>query len=469
MGEWLPEDHAVWFVIGLVAEFNLSGFEAGYRLGGRGRRAWDPAMLVTLLIWSYSQGMRSSRRIERACVENVAWRVICGGDGPDHSTICRFRQDHQAAIEGLLVQTLLVCDRLEMLPLGTLAVDGTKIGADAGLDGNRRRAGLEAEAARVMAEAAAADEADLDAGGRVPAELARPARRLERIRAALAELDTAEGGEDPDARVNVADPESRIVKTRAGFVQGYNAQTVVGDGQIILGVTVTQAANDFGLLCPMLDQARTNLAAAGVTRHPEVVLADAGYFEVDDVAELEQAMPDTTVLVATGNRRNTVTDPGPDPEALHAAAVAEAAAARSAEQARRAEIFAHIHATGGDIRTVLDQLGLSQSHAYAAYAAWREGGDSHAVPAATPKVTKKPSEKAIARWAMNTRLARPENRHRYRQRGHLIEGTFAAIKTQRGGSRFIRRGLAAVNTEFHLDAIAHNTLKIIDQLAPQPA
>jgi transposase len=467
MREWLPDDHPVWAVIDLVAGLDLAGFEAAYRLGGRGRRAWDPAVMLTLLIWSYSQGVRSSRRIERLCHENVAWRVIAGQDPPDHSTICRFRQAHEAAIVELLAQTLVVCDRLGMLPLGTLAVDSTRIEADAPMAANRRREALEAEAARVLAEAAAVDEAESeDPDWRVPAELADPKRRAERIRRALAELDEIEAAGGPD-RVNVTDPDSRIMATAAGgFVQGYSAQAAVADGQIVLAVEVTAEGNDFGWLCPMVNQARRNLLAAGIGQDPGVVLADAGYWDVDDVADLEAALPDTVVLVATRNRHKTH-DPGPDPSAAHAAAVAAARAAQTAEAARRAGIFQRCHDTDGDIRYYLDELGLSQSQAYAGYRHWLSTGDAQArrPRAAVPR----PQPKTQARWDMDTRLADPTNRARYRQRGPLIEGTFATIKTRRGGRRFIRRGLDAVNAEFHLDAIAHNITKITAAIAPRPA
>lgn len=457
----------MWTVIDLVGGLDLGAFEAAYRLGGRGRRAWDPALMLTLLIWSYSQGVRSSRRIERLCQENVAWRVIAGEDPPDHSTICRFRQAHEAAIVDLLAQTLSVADRLGMLPLGTLAVDSTRIEADAPMAANRRREWLEAEAARVLAEAADADDAEADdPDWRVPADLADPKRRAARIREALAELERIEAAGGAD-RVNVTDPDSRIMRTAAGgFVQGYSAQAVVADGQIVAAVEVTAEGTDFGWLCPMVNRARRNLGAAGIGRDPAVVLADAGYWDVADVADLEAALPATVVLVATRNRHKSP-DPGPDPAAAHAEAVAAAEAEQAAEAARRAAIFERCHAHDGDIRDYLDELGLSQSQAYAAYRHWQHTG---AVNVARPRAAvARPTPTAQARWTMDTRLADPANRAHYRQRGPLIEGTFATIKTRRAGRRFIRRGLDAVNAEFHLDAIAHNITKIAAALTPRPA
>jgi transposase len=120
MRDWLPEDHLVWFVIGLVERLDLSELERVYRLGGQGRWAYDPAMMLSLLLWAAIEGVRSSRRIERACRQDAAFRVICGtgGEVPDHTTICWFRQDHEDAILGLFVQVLVICDQLGLLPLG---------------------------------------------------------------------------------------------------------------------------------------------------------------------------------------------------------------------------------------------------------------------------------------------------------------------------------------------------------------
>src|SRR5438309_4443037 len=160
MREWLPEDHLAWFVIDAVGQLDLRELEARRRLGGVGRRGYDPRMMLTLLIYCYADGIRSSRRIERLCHTDVALRVICANDIPDHTTIARFRQDHQGAVAGLFGQVLAVCARAGLGRLGTIAIDGTKIAADAALAASRRREWFVEQAAAVLAEAAATDTAE---------------------------------------------------------------------------------------------------------------------------------------------------------------------------------------------------------------------------------------------------------------------------------------------------------------------
>src|SRR3954452_3060581 len=129
--EWLPEGHLAWFMIDAVAELDLSAFYAGYRADGHGRAAHDPAMMVALLLYSYALGERSSRRVERRCVEDVATRVICANQTPDPTTIARFRQRHEAALAGLVGEVLGLCADARLVRLGVVAVDGTKVAANA--------------------------------------------------------------------------------------------------------------------------------------------------------------------------------------------------------------------------------------------------------------------------------------------------------------------------------------------------
>jgi transposase len=137
VADWLPEDHLAWFVLDVVGELDLSAFRAPYRADGRGGSAYDPAMVVALLVYAYATGERSSRRIERRCVEDVAFRVITANQRPDHATIARFRCVHQAALGGLFAQVLALCARAGVLRPGLVAIDGTKFAADASRDANR--------------------------------------------------------------------------------------------------------------------------------------------------------------------------------------------------------------------------------------------------------------------------------------------------------------------------------------------
>jgi transposase len=155
--EWLPEDHFAWFVLAAVEQMDLATFYAAYRLDGHGRAAHDPAMMVALLIYAYARGRRSSRAIERACVEDVAYRVIAANQVPDHSTIARFRQRHEAALAGLFGEVLALCADAGLVGVAVLAVDGTKVHANASRDATRD---YDQIAAEILAEADAVDRGE---------------------------------------------------------------------------------------------------------------------------------------------------------------------------------------------------------------------------------------------------------------------------------------------------------------------
>src|SRR3954447_5549911 len=184
--DWLPAGHLAWWLIEVVGELDLAGIYAVYRADGSGRPAHDPQMMVTLLVYAYCVGERSSRRIERRCVEDVAFRVLAANRVPDHSTISRFRQRFAAPLAELFVQVLALCQKAGMVKVGTVAVDGTKIAANAGLSANRTYPAIRAEVERMLAEADAIDAAE-DArfgdarGDELPAELADPVTRRARL------------------------------------------------------------------------------------------------------------------------------------------------------------------------------------------------------------------------------------------------------------------------------------------------
>src|SRR3954452_6346501 len=216
MREWLPADHVVWFLLETVEALDTGGVHTRRHLGGVGAAGYDPDMLLALLIYAYCQGVRSSRQVERRCLTDVAFRVACAQDGPDHATIARFRAEHQDAFAGLFTEVLLVAAAAGLAHLGTVAIDGTKIPANASIDANRGQDWLEAqtqaqvcrivtEAERVDAAEDAAsrpagfngnrddgdDDGDDDGGGdceRVPARLRDRSHRVERIRQAAREV-----------------------------------------------------------------------------------------------------------------------------------------------------------------------------------------------------------------------------------------------------------------------------------------
>ncbi len=211
MRDWLPDDHAVWLVIGAVDRLDTSAVHAVRRTGGAGARGYDPQMLVTLLIWAYARGVTSSRRIEELCRTDVAFRVICAQDVPDHVTIARFRAAFPDLAQELFTQVLMLCARLGMGAVGTVALDGTKIAANASKGANRTEERLRALAAQRAGEHAAADAAEDERfgegrrGDRLPPGGAGGGSRDERIGRALAELEAgrqaAQATRDAQARV----------------------------------------------------------------------------------------------------------------------------------------------------------------------------------------------------------------------------------------------------------------------------
>jgi transposase len=336
--EWLPERHLAWFVIDAVVEMDLDAFYVAYRTDGRSRPPYDPAMMVALLLYAYARGIRSSRVIERACGEDVAFRVLAAQQRPDHATIAWFVERHEAAIAGLFGEVLTLCARSGLAKVGVIAVDGTKVAANASRNENRD---YEQLAREILEEAKAVDVAEdelygdargdelppefataqgrrgwlRDAKQRLEAERAAnphpvPRSRPQRLKEAKRRLDEelwsevranrayeayrARGrmkdgrrfGRPPDpyqppdtpaGRVNVTDPDSKVVKGLRGWMQGYNGQAVVKEHQVILAAEVEAVGADFGHLEPMLDAAQRELAGAGVTDTPEVLLTDAGY------------------------------------------------------------------------------------------------------------------------------------------------------------------------------------------------
>jgi transposase len=196
MREWLPADHPVWLVITVVEDhLDTSAFHAGRRTGGPGTAGYDPDMLAAVLVWAYAHGVRSSREIERLCGTDVAFRVICAGNVPDHVTFARFRGDFPEAVAEFFTRVLVLCARLGMGRVGTVALDGMKIAANASKSANRTEAGLRKRAEQAVAAHAAADAAEDELfgagrrGDEVPEGAWRPGSRDERIRAALAGLE----------------------------------------------------------------------------------------------------------------------------------------------------------------------------------------------------------------------------------------------------------------------------------------
>jgi transposase len=410
--DWLEPRHLAWFVVDAVSELDLAAFYSRYRQDGWGRPAYDPAVMVALVLYAYAVGVRSARAIERRCVEDVAFRVAAGNLRPDHATIARFRAEHEHALAGLFGQVLAMCRRAGLVRAGVLAIDSTKIAANASGLQNKTYEDLAREILKEAAEIdAAEDELYGEArGDELPAELADPKTRRARIRELMDELDAEQRAEqqareamlkrraeherqtgrrppgrppverpkqaEKVRRVNVTDPDSRPVKTPRGFIQGYNAQLAAGDGQIIVAADVTIGSPDQGQLGPMVQAAQAGLDAAGADA-PDTVLADAGYWRNRDIQRL--TAQGLTVLVPPD--AHTRTEPLP-------------------------------HKRGGLYQRMRDRLATADAAAL------------------------------------------------YRRRMTMIEPIFGHTKANRRIERFQRRGLDAVRSEWQLIAATHNLLKL---------
>jgi transposase len=438
--EWLPEDHFAWFVLDAVAAMDLDAFYAVYRGDGRSRPAYEPAMIVALILYAYARGIRSSRAIERACIEDVAYRVIAAQNKPDHATIARFVERHQDALAGVFGGVLGLCAKAGLVGVNVVAVDGSKVSANASREAN---VNYERLAREVIQDARAIDAEEDERfgerrGDELPPELATsngrqqwfkeakrwlddqraeqaapiPRDRPERIREAKRRMDEQlwtqmraeaayqryrakgkdrRGGrlgpntipkpyvapEVPPGEINTTDPDSRMVKGQHGWLQGYNAQAATNEHQIVIAAEIEVVSPDFGHLERTVTAVRRELEAAGVTELPNVVVADSGYWHTEQIERL--AADGIPVLIRPESGLRTTPRPG-----------------------------------------------------------WRGGIYDF----------------------MRRVLATEHGKALYRQRQHLIESLFGSIKHNRGCDRFHRRGRAAVRTEWRLITATHNLMKL---------
>ena len=410
--EWLPPDDLAWFVLDAVAQMDLDPIRARYRADGWGAPAFDPELMVALLLYAYASGERSSRRIEACCRRDIAYRVICANQVPDHATIARFRAEHEAALAHLFTDVLRLCAAAGLVRLGLVALDGTKVGADAALAANRGPDALEAEMRAILAQATAVDGAEDEAlgqgrtGDELPAALADPRSRLARLAEARRQLDADEAARQAtyaqrvadrnrlpraervrvrpptrpasrQARGNPTDPDSRPMRGPTGFLQGYNGQLVADAGGFVITAEVTRDPTDAGQLAPMLDALRADLERAAIAAPVGVLLADGGYWSEAVIAELEPGTPDLLIP---------------------------------------------------------PQVGRPRRH---------------------PVRWELPFRDAMAR-----RFETDEARALYRRRAAMVEPVFGQIKEGRGVRRFRRRGLAACRSEWRLLCATHNLLKL---------
>jgi len=428
MREWLPADHLALYVSDLVDQLDLSGIMRVYDEGDmRGRPPYHPAMMVKLLVYGYAIGKSSSRKLEKATSEDVGFRVLTCDQQPDHASIAEFRKRHLKELGKLFVQVLRMCREMGLVKLGHVAVDGTKIKANAAKRKsltyermNKVRKELEAEVAGLLKEAERVDSEEDKLYGRgrrgdeLPEELRQRETRLARMREAQVQVErkmeeeaeaerveeeekkaakkrgetvfkngrrrkwtrekTGEVTPKPGVQRNLTDPDSRIMKdTQTGsYQQAYNPQIAVDDhAQIIVATRVTQEPNDFGQLVPVLREVKENLGEM-----PAVATADAGYFSA-------RAITDKSL----------------------------------------------------------------------------EGVDLYVPPNPLPKECAETPAGTVRR-RMRKKLDRPGGIETYRRRNTTVEPVFAHIKHIRGYRQFVLRGLEKVEAEWALICMTHNLLKM---------
>lgn len=434
----LPEDDLVFFLLDTIPELDLSAFYEHYSTDGRGQPPYSVTMMVTLLVYSYSVGVFSSRKIAAACERNMAFLAIVGNERPDFRTINGFRKHHRAAMQPLFIDVLRMAGEVGMVKLGNFSTDGTKVEANASRHKamsygymTKELARLEDEIAQLLDQAERVDaEQDATLGSRrgdeLPDELKRREDRLAKIREAKERLeaeareraaeeqrqrDAAEAerqaagqkrrGKEPaavdptpkdKAQTNFTDPEAKVMKTsNKGFDYCYNGQAVVdGEHQIIVAAEVTAAANDKQQAVPLAQAAVANLAAAGIERplddegQPQPIpnTADAGYYSEENVRGVAAVGLDPYFAVGRQKHNTPATD----------------GAAANADKAPKA--------------------------------------------------------------AMAKKVRTPTGRALYAARKHIVEPVFGQIKQARGFRKFLLRGLELVSAEWQLVCLTHNLLKI---------
>jgi len=328
--EWLPENHLAYFVSDLIDQLDLSAIESRYEREERGYPPYHPRMMTKLLVYGYCVGVFSSRRLEKRLVEDVAFRVLAAGNEPDFRTISEFRRIHLKALEGLFEQVLRLAMKLGAMKLGGVAIDGSKVKANASkhkamsyrrMQEEEKR--LKEEVRRLLTEAEQTDKEEDKRYGRtrrgdeLPAELRRREERLQRIAEAKRELEErarleAEEKKEPQAKQskpkpkdqhNFTDPESRIMKGGDGFVQAYNAQIAVEPVlQLIVGQAVTQQANDKKQLLPMIERVKQQSG-----QKVSEALVDSGYCSEENLGAAAKRKVD--IYAATGKQKHNQLPP----------------------------------------------------------------------------------------------------------------------------------------------------------------
>jgi transposase len=454
MREWLPENHLVWWLLAVVERLDTRALHRRRRRGGQGRAGYDPDMLLALLVYAYCTKVRSSRHIERLCETDVAFRVICAGRGPDHSTIARFRQEQAKVAAELFADVLEICAQAGLARVGVVAVDGTKIAANASRDANRTRRWLEGQIAEMFEQAQSVDEDEDDRfgdrrGDELPDELADPEARRARLQAALDKLNERQAGPGRPSSPQrwakrVAYHEARVEEQRRLW-RAYRAglKTPRGPAPRLEGKMVARSQARLAAA-----KTKAQAAAAGQDRPAQVNLTDPD----------SRLQPTANGWVQGYNARAAINETG------------IIVAADVFDNPNDSNLFAPMLDALAAAATLTGPVGVVLADAGYCSAQNLSRPGPHRLIATTSgaKTRRQPPPPTRGRapagssptQAMNHALATPEGRRLYKQRSWTVEPGFGNIKTNLGFTRFSRRGLDAVKAEWHLITAAANLLKL---------
>jgi transposase len=484
--DWVPEGHLVWTVLDAVAELDLSAFYADYRQDGHGRPAYEPAMMVALLLYAYARGNRSSRGIERACVDDVAYRVVTGNVGPDHSTIAEFRCRHERPLAEVFSGVLGLCSRAGLASVGVVAIDGTKIAANASLDANRDFGQLARE---ILAEAAETDRRENDLygdarGDELPQHLRTREGRRKALREAKARLEHERGrpreaaSEDDEEPVSVElDPGYFVTRPqgrRAWVREGRRAldSQREREGRPIAKDRRDRLFEACRRLEQELDVEHASHAAYDAWRARGVAADGSRRMAPGMVKPHEPALVPTGTVNTTDHDSRVMRTQGQPPLQGYNAqlAVNDEQVIVAAELTTDAPDFGHLEPMVRATQRELAAVGIGDPAVVVADAGYWHQRQIQAVVSDGIQVLVAPDSGLRTNprpgWTgglydfMRRVLATPVGRALYRQRQITIEPVFGQLKFNRMIRRFQRRGRAACRSEWRLIAATHNLLKL---------
>ncbi len=480
--EWLPEDHLVWTILGAVEQMDLERFQAAYRLGAAGRAPYDPRMLVALLLYAYARGNRSSRGIERACWEDVAYKVICAMRTPDHSTIAEFRRRHEVEIAELFDDVLGLCREAGLVSVGVITIDGTKIKANASMDQNRSYREIVTQILREAEETdRREDELYGDArGDELPEQLRTPEGRRAALQEAKRRIEERKGcevGEGEGAGEPVEVDPQRSVTRKAGRLEWFRvARRELEEHRQREAKPIPRDREDrlFEAVRRLEENHRVHVAANEAYEHWRATARDTmgRRLKGNTKPYVPPELPDGTINLSDPDSRVMRTQGTPPRQAYNAqTAVNDKQIILAAEITVDAPDFGHLEpmleTTLGELRQQdVDELpeaviaDAGYWHAAQMHAIEERGIEVLVPPDGNMREGKRPGWENGLYELMRSKLSTERGRKLYAQRKITVEPVYGQIKYNRHIDKFMRRGRAAAQSEWRLVAATHNILKL---------